>query len=467
MLSSLGPLLFAALLTGSTSSPEPIAVAPWRNLNADQKLTWLEQGAAETMAADLKKGGLKVVERAQIAAALKEVSSQHNNDEVASAVAAGRIVGARSIVLGSFQTNGGAIRLVARVVDVETGAVGKAAKATGPLRDIFRLQDSVVAGLLPQATKSRSRRRRKTPANIPAYEKLAASLTAPDPASQQALLEAALQLDPNFVYAREALNDLEARLRARVVESAPLLRAREAELLAVAGDVSAPTPRRQQAAVAVLTLLRDARRYGALLQTSEAVLALKLPSDIVDDVNDRASAARVVALARLMRGDLALQAGEAHLAAFPAGSHRAEVDVELRKIVERKRSEADRRAEFAKELAELAAEKSALGHSPDPDTAVEWAFSPCIAAKWSTLADEMISHCERFLAFPAEGASDRDEHIRSARAYVAWGWALKGDFLKAQRLAAELEAADPGALDDSGLRSVQAVWSVDAFPAPR
>src|SRR5690606_7722451 len=109
-----------------------------------------------------------------------------------------------SIVLGSFQTNGGAIRLVARVVDVETGAVGKAAKATGPLRDIFRLQDSVVAGLLPQATKSPSRRRRKAPANIPAYEKLAASLTAPDPASQQALLEAALQLDPDFVYAREA-----------------------------------------------------------------------------------------------------------------------------------------------------------------------------------------------------------------------------------------------------------------------
>ena len=42
----------------ATAPAEPLAVAPWQNLNADASLHWLEQGAAETMAADLKKSGV-------------------------------------------------------------------------------------------------------------------------------------------------------------------------------------------------------------------------------------------------------------------------------------------------------------------------------------------------------------------------------------------------------------------------
>ncbi|HEY4222252.1 MAG TPA: hypothetical protein VGO62_12940, partial [Myxococcota bacterium] len=114
----------------SCTVAEPVAVAPWKNLNDDVGLRWLEQGAAETLAADLKHSGMKIVERAQIAEALAQV---HASDDVAKAVAAGRIAGAKSIVLGSFQLSGTDLRLIARVVDVETGAVQDAAKATGPL----------------------------------------------------------------------------------------------------------------------------------------------------------------------------------------------------------------------------------------------------------------------------------------------------------------------------------------------
>src|SRR5688572_10721854 len=115
------------------SALEPVAVAPWQNLNRDDTLSWLEQGAAETMVADLRTAGVKVVERAQIVHALEQIPS---GDDVGRAVAAGKIVGAHALVLGSFQKSGTELRLVARFVDVETGVVRDTAKATGKLEEV-------------------------------------------------------------------------------------------------------------------------------------------------------------------------------------------------------------------------------------------------------------------------------------------------------------------------------------------
>ena len=46
-------------------------------------------------------------------------------------------------------------------------------------------------------------------------------------------------------------------------------------------------------------------------------------------------------------------------------------------------------------------------------------------------------------------------------AFVAWGHALRGDFAEARDEAAALERDIPGALDDTGLRSVMDAWSAD------
>ncbi len=451
--------MLAALALASVvavAAPEPVAVAPWQNLNDDAALRWLEQGAAETMAADLRRSGMRVVERAQIAQALAQVAAQAKGD-VARAVAAGRIAGAKSIVLGSFQKSGAQIRLVARVVDVESGAVAEAAKATGPIDDIFRLQDRVVAAL----AKHPPHKRKRAP-SVKAYEKLSLSLTATSDVDKRALLEQSLALDPGFVYARDALSALEKRMREAEDNSAPALDAREQQLLALVVDDKGDVARRTQAAAALLETLEGARHFHALLRAAEQVLAQKLPADVIDDVNERASAARVLALARLMRSDLALQAGERHLAAFPAGARRAQVDKLMREIIEVRRSEPARRKDYDDELKELAADKAAHEGPVDAGTRLSWDFKPCIAAKWSKLPAEMLAQCTRFLAAHGEDAGDDAHgHIVSARAYVAWAHAMRGELAEANALARALEAEIPGALDDSGLRSVMARWSAD------
>ncbi|MCC7072444.1 MAG: hypothetical protein IT383_14035 [Deltaproteobacteria bacterium] len=454
------PLTLAALAVALV--PEPIAVAPWRNLNAAPELDWLSQGAAETMAADLRGTGMRVVERAAIAQALAELERKVTaDDEVARAVLAGRLVGAKSLVLGSFQAAGGELRLVARFVDVETGVVAETAKATGPLDTVFALQDRIVGALAARAGRKAAPPARKRGAA--AYQRFAASLAEPDDAKRRAMLEDALRVDPSFSYALAALDELEARLRMGRAQSAAAFAAREVELLAIVEDAKADASRRRAAATALLQGLEGARRFHALLTAAERVLAAQLPRDVLLDLDEQAAAARVIALARLLRVDEALQAGERHLAAFPTGARRAEVERVVRALVEERRSEGERRRDFDEELRELAADRAeAEREGRAAEQRLSFDFKPCIAAKWSRLPDEMTARCTSFLAAHRNDlGKDAREHVRSARAYVAWGHALRGRFAEARRLADELERDDPGSLDESGLRSVMAAWSTD------
>lgn len=441
--------VIALIADGAPSSLEPVAVAPWKNLNDDASLAWLEQGAAETMASDLKRAGVDVVERARIAAALARIAESAAagaGDDVATAVAAGRIVGARSIVLGSFQHSAGKIRLSSRIVDVETGRVAEAAQSTGALADIFALQDDVVAALARRVGRPRSAPRAPArAANVPAYAAFSRSLTVPA-AEQRALLEESLRLDPGLRYAQEALAALEARLRDARGSVGLAWDARQLQLLALVDDSAAPGERRLGAARALLADLEGARRFRALANAAERVLAARLPRDIIDDVDACASAARVLALARLGRADLALQAGEKHLAAFPSAARRADVEGVVRELVEERRSLGQRRADYDAELRELANEAEGEHR----------AWRPCLAAKWSRLGSEMVRGCTAFLTrFPAS------EHAAAGRAFAAWGHALTGDFAQARALADALEREVPGAVDDTGLRAVMARWSAD------
>lgn len=440
MLALASVITFACTIAASTVA-QPVAVAPWKNLNDDASLRWLEQGAAETMAADLKRAGVDVVERTQIAEALAQVGAQQR-DDVARAVAAGRIVGAKSIVLGAFQKSGAKVRLTSRVVDVETGRVQDAATATGAIDDIFALQDEIVRGLTGAAPPKRARTARPV---AKAYEKFATALTTTAPVEQRALLEESLRLDPELVYAKDALAALEARLRDGARASTVAFDARAKELLAVVDDATAPAERRRASARALLAELESSRRFRALRAAAERVLAAQLPRDVVEDLDEHASYARVLSHARLVENDLALQAGERHLQSFATGAHRGDVDKLVRDVVERQRSVDARRREYDEELAD--AERPGTEHG-------DW--RRCIAAKWSKLPQEMITNCQAFLArWP------KSEHVPAGRAFVAWGRALGGEMAQARAAADALERDLPGSLDETGLRAVMATWSAD------
>lgn len=444
----------------------PVAVMPFRNLNQDPELQWLEAGIAETLLSDLKRGAkVAVVERGQVDRVLAELSLQLDpKSEVTAAAKVGRLVGARTVVVGGFQKAGGALRITARFVDVETGVVEETAKATGPLREVFALQDEIAAALVGKPAKRRAKaakrpaRRRVSDKTIEAYRLYSLSLVADADAERARYLRDALALDPGFTYATFELEALEKRLSVYAKEADARFDERERELRAKIVDASAPEAERLASAKALLEALLRTRRYYTLFDESERIAALPLPQSPLLDVKELASFARVVSLARLRRVDHALQAGERHLKAFPAGDRYREVEALVRELVEEKREQARQRKEYDAELEQVRSELLTLqaeGGGADPSRELHLDYRPCIAAKWSKLPKEMIANCTRYLKKHGKRKDDEARDFAlDARAFIAWGYALQGDFDKAREIAGRLSKDAPEQLGEVGLQKV-------------
>ena len=112
-----------------------VAVLPFTNITGLPADDWYGAGIVETLAAALESSGLPVA-RGESAAA-------------ADVVAAGRALGARWVVVGSYQRQAGRLRITARVVEVATGGVVRTAIVDGAAADLFDLQDRLAADLQP------------------------------------------------------------------------------------------------------------------------------------------------------------------------------------------------------------------------------------------------------------------------------------------------------------------------------
>ncbi|MDP2645413.1 MAG: CsgG/HfaB family protein, partial [Desulfobacterales bacterium] len=103
-----------------------LAVLPFENnsITDPERYAPLGRGLAAMLITDLKNAGtsLRLIERSKIAALLKEIAlSQSGSVDEATAVRAGRLLGAQSISFGSFVVLGDAVRIDTRIVKVETG----------------------------------------------------------------------------------------------------------------------------------------------------------------------------------------------------------------------------------------------------------------------------------------------------------------------------------------------------------
>ncbi len=448
-------MLFIAAAIACGLAVPPVAVAPFRLLSSEKDIAFLEHGAAETMTADLRKLNVPVVERAQLQQALRELRTVA--DDTARAVAAGKVVGAKSVVVGSVQRAGQDVRLVARVVVVETGEIKEAATATGKLADIFSLQDKLTTALVGKAPQ------RKRAPRVQSYQQLGTALSATTNTTSlstatttsivalAAPLDAILIDDPDFTYADTALSSLLLRVTSGDPAKGAALDDKVLALLAIVEDKQAASERRVRAGKMVIDSLFDARRFRATIAAAARVIAAGVPADPLDDVNEHAEAARVLSLLSLLHTDAGLSAADTYLTKHPAGSRRADVHKAVEEAIARRRSEGDRRKEFDDEL-----------NDNDTGDARAKAFRPCIAAKWSTLPTDMIVRCTRYLKrYGAETDDDGRDHMKSARAYVAWGYALRGDFSRAHKEADALERDMPGALANIGLDVVRRRWSLD------
>lgn len=203
--------------TGPHAKPAQVmpvlAVLDFQNTSDDPSVNWLGTGLAETLTSDLKRLKLvKVVTRER----LQEAARRHAASGQSGLVALGREIGARWLVLGSFQRAGGRLRILPRVLEVSTGEETSIAKADGTWEEVFELQDRVVAGVmsaLEVKVDSSAMERIAAPDTIhlEAYEEYAQGRQDFYQIGKDSLerarqhLERAVALDPNYALAYAAL----------------------------------------------------------------------------------------------------------------------------------------------------------------------------------------------------------------------------------------------------------------------
>lgn len=132
----------------SRPSPQPAQLPTLAVLYFDthtppeHELYVLRKGLAQMLISDLGVlEGVTIVERDRLEALIVEQKLQHSAAfDASTAVRVGKLLGARFLVLGSVLKLGAAIRIDARVVEVETGSIVFAAGVSGKGDDFFGLE---------------------------------------------------------------------------------------------------------------------------------------------------------------------------------------------------------------------------------------------------------------------------------------------------------------------------------------
>lgn len=370
---ALATTLSAASAASAPRVPAPVAVMPFKNLNDDPGLDWLRSGIAETMITDLRKSAsIDIVEREQLDKALGEVMLQNAKaTDEATAVKVGKLVGAKTVVLGSFQQAEKEIRINARFVNVETGAVIDTAKATGPSSKIFALQDEVVDKLLGKAPAGRPKRS-GSDKTLQAYRLYAMALTVASDADRVGYLKKSLDVDPDFVYAKDELAALELRLGGYQKVHVASEDAAIAAYWKTVDDPKATTTERATAANALLLREQHEHRYHAILDDANRIIAANIPSPGPGFEQPTAFALFMTmeSYTFLKKPDLAMQAGERYLKEYPAGLWYATVDQQLRSMIEARHKQQESGPKLDERLGALAKERDdALAHAKENEAA--------------------------------------------------------------------------------------------------
>ncbi|MBS2030272.1 MAG: hypothetical protein JST54_20380 [Deltaproteobacteria bacterium] len=383
-------LLALMLAAAPASKPDadrpvaPIAVMPFKDLSGSQELSWLSVGIAETMMVDLKKGShLQVVERDQLNHALAELQLQGlKASDDSNAAKVGKMVGARTVVLGSYQKVEKELRIVARFVDVETGVVKDAAKVTGKVEDVFELQDAIVVKLAgTPATDVVAKRKVKPQKTMNAYKLYAQSFTVMSDADHANMLQSALKEDPDFFYATEDLLDLQERIK-RLSDAHEVAVTQQLETMrAKAKDKSLATQDRMTTAMQLIGQDMANRRVHACLRDTEWVLGSDLPEDDVYHLRQMAMFQRMNCYSQLKETSLAMQVGENFMKLYPGSLYFSGVQTMENMWISQRAQELedDRTYEAALKLAESEtdAERKRVGDKAQPHQKFSWAEKPC------------------------------------------------------------------------------------------
>jgi len=110
--------------SAAESGPPILAVTDFRNISANAEDDWLGTGISETVTADLRGfEGVTVVPRGRVHELMRTLGQQTGDVDDTLRIRAGRELGARWILTGSFQRSADAVRVTASLIDVGTSAV--------------------------------------------------------------------------------------------------------------------------------------------------------------------------------------------------------------------------------------------------------------------------------------------------------------------------------------------------------
>ena len=140
-----------AMTSARVAQAEPakptVAVLYFDYSGKDDQMGLLRTGLAQMMISDLSSlDAIQLVERDRLEEILAELKlGQSGKIDAASAAKAGKLLGARYMVLGGYFDIKGALRVDARVVEVETGKVVQSVGASGGADDFLALEQKLVA----------------------------------------------------------------------------------------------------------------------------------------------------------------------------------------------------------------------------------------------------------------------------------------------------------------------------------
>jgi TolB-like protein len=214
----LASILIVAGLTrvAAAADPATVAILYFDYDGKDDDLALLRKGLAQMLITDLlATPAIRVVERDRLQEVLTELKLQATTKlDATSAVKAGKLLGARYLVIGGYFDVMKAFRVDARVVDVETGKVMFSAGASGKPDEFLTLEQKLAGELghyfttsLP-AVKAPARRALVKPpaalkaATVIAYGKALDALDAGDKQTAKRRLAQVVKDQPDFQLAQ-------------------------------------------------------------------------------------------------------------------------------------------------------------------------------------------------------------------------------------------------------------------------
>ena len=166
---------------GAVAAPESaptVAVLYFDYTGKSADLEVLRKGLAQMLISDLSgTDGIRVVERDRIEEVLAELKlGASGKVDAKSAAKVGKLLGARYLVLGGYFDLAGALRVDARVIEVETGKVVTSLGANGKAGDFLSVEQAIALGLgkwamsaapAAHAEATEARKPPKPPAKLP------------------------------------------------------------------------------------------------------------------------------------------------------------------------------------------------------------------------------------------------------------------------------------------------------------